>query len=455
MFTRPRHLLVVGLGALLGLSGAGCQSSARLTDAPAATPWVAQKTAPAAVPTHPPTATAQLLPPRKSTSDGVEQASGVALAGPVVRAGGPTPDGSVIASSWRPSARLTRTPVELVVVSRIERPVSPEPLRVGPTTSELPSSTRPVPALKGEAVVMHQAPARALSALAPGHPPGPRYPHPHHHVPAAPGVPREGNKAALPPYIIEPPDILLVRFVRPGIPQPIDGQHLVRPDGTIYLGTYGSVSVAGLTLDQAHDAIAAVLALKLKPLPDLLTYEDGITEYKIPLLHPDVKVQLADETGKPQFRPLRDELVVDVLAYNSKFYYVITDGGGYGEQVYRLPITGNETVLDALGQINGLPPVASKKKIWLARATPGPRRRRSILPVDWVGITQRGEPPTNYQILPGDRIYVQSRLPDPHRHRAGQGASPRSSGLLGMTLLGSSVVNSISGRGRGFGGSGN
>ncbi|MGI9427961.1 MAG: hypothetical protein ACR2NM_04845, partial [Bythopirellula sp.] len=29
-----------------------------------------------------------------------------------------------------------------------------------------------------------------------------------------------------------------------------------------------------------------------------------------------------------------------------------------------------------------------------------------ILPVDWVAITQRGDIHTNYQILPGDRLYV-------------------------------------------------
>ena len=49
----------------------------------------------------------------------------------------------------------------------------------------------------------------------------------------SPGVPREGNKAALPPYRIEPPDILLIQLYRTGkgVPQDIDGSHLVRPDG--------------------------------------------------------------------------------------------------------------------------------------------------------------------------------------------------------------------------------
>ena len=104
---------------------------------------------------------------------------------------------------------------------------------------------------------------------------------------------------------------------------------------------------------------------------------------------------------------IKKSLVVDVMAYNSKFYYVITDGGGYGEQVYPIQVTGNETVLDALAKINGLPPVASKKRIWVARAT-ADCDHPMILPVDWCGITQRGCVITNYQIFPNDRIYVAS-----------------------------------------------
>src|SRR5206468_5629499 len=56
----------------------------------------------------------------------------------------------------------------------------------------------------------------------------------------------------------------------------------------------------------------------------------------------------------------------------------------------------------------GLPPVASKCHIWVARPTPIEVCQEQTLPVDWCGITQRGETATNYQILPGDRIYVQS-----------------------------------------------
>ena len=102
-----------------------------------------------------------------------------------------------------------------------------------------------------------------------------------------------------------------------------------RPDGTVNLGTYGQVYVSGMTMEEATEAI---------------------------------RVQLAKFLDAPQ-------VSVSVYAYNSKVYYVITEGAGSGDQVARLPITGNETVLDAISQINGLSRLSSKN-VWIAR----PRR---------------------------------------------------------------------------------
>ena len=63
----------------------------------------------------------------------------------------------------------------------------------------------------------------------------------------------------------------------------------------------------------------------------------------------------------------------------SQEYYVILDGGGYGEQAFPFPIYGSETVLDAISNVNGLHAVASKRNIWVARRTPHPGDRRSTV----------------------------------------------------------------------------
>ena len=67
--------------------------------------------------------------------------------------------------------------------------------------------------------------------------------------------------------------------------QQIAGQHMVGPDGTVNLGKYGSVHLAGLTTDEASDEI---------------------------------------ETQLSQF--LQDpEVFVDIFSHNSSPYYIITD----------------------------------------------------------------------------------------------------------------------------------
>jgi polysaccharide export outer membrane protein len=222
-------------------------------------------------------------------------------------------------------------------------------------------------------------------------------------------APNELHKISLPSYVVEPPDILVVEYVGTEATLPaqvVRGQHLVRPDGTIGLGIYGSVPVAGLTLDQVRDAIFEKLKERVKA--------KGLD-------------------------PL--ELYVDVLAYNSKVYYVITDGAGFGEQVYRFPIQGSETVLDGLAQINGLPPVASKNHIWVARRCPG-NGPCKILPVDWLGITQGGATATNYQIMPGDRIYVKADCWRTFDTRVAKVLSPFER-IFGFTLLGAQTVTAV------------
>jgi polysaccharide export outer membrane protein len=149
-----------------------------------------------------------------------------------------------------------------------------------------------------------------------------------------------------------------------GSKQQIAGQHLVGPDGTVTLGSYGSVLVVGMTLAQAKEAVEQHLAQHL---------EDP-------------------------------EISLDVFAYNSKVYYVITQGAGLGDGVYRFPATGNETVLDAIAQLHGMQQTASKR-IWIARPTDVPGQVQTY-PVQWNEITASGAACTNYQILPGDRVFI-------------------------------------------------
>lgn len=250
-------------------------------------------------------------------------------------------------------------------------------------------------------------------------------------------VPREFEKMALPPYVVEPPDILLIQAsdrITLRL-QHITGQHLVAPDGTVNLGIYGQIRVAGMTLDQVANAVAERLTERMPGLLKGLKILDKDGK--------DTNVD-AQQEWRQDFTSLdliKREMQVDVLAYNSKFYYVITDGGGYGQQVYPMPIRGNETVLDAMANINGLPSVANKKRVWVARATRAGQPPK-ILPVDWLSLVKCGSSATNYQLFPGDRVYVDSNNLIKADTFLSKLLSPAQR-VLGVTLLGASTVNSI------------
>lgn len=258
-------------------------------------------------------------------------------------------------------------------------------------------------------------------------------------------VPTEGNKVSLPPYVIEPPDILLIDALRivpkePFVIQPLDvlqveaegtqldqpirGLYLVEPGGMLNLGpVYGKVRVRGLSLEEAQEAVAKQLSRVLEnPQVSVSLAESGGQQlitgehivgpdgtinlgtygsvYVTGLTLTEAKARIEEHLSQYLEAPL---VSVDVFAYNSKVYYVITQGAGFGDNIQRFPITGNETVLDAISQVNGISRLSSKN-IWIARPSPG--HCDQLLPVRWDEIISGGGMATNYQVLPGDRIFI-------------------------------------------------
>ncbi len=185
--------------------------------------------------------------------------------------------------------------------------------------------------------------------------------------------------------------------------QHISGEHMVSSDGTITLGQYGSLAVVGMTLDEARSAVAHHLSRYFA----------------------------------------NTQVSVSVYAFNSKVYYIITQGGGTGDGLVRLPFTGNETVMDALSQINGLSYVSSSR-MWIARPQ-HEGQGSQILPIDWEGITQRAEVQTNYQVLPGDRIFIAHNSLVAFDEALGKLISPVER-VFGITLLGTGTASRLSGR---------
>ena len=260
-------------------------------------------------------------------------------------------------------------------------------------------------------------------------------------------MPREGDKVTLPPYMIEPPDQLLIDAVKvvPKAPyrlepldtvsievlntlpdQPISGVYQVEATGRINLGpSYGSVQAAGLSIDQLQKMIEEKLAEILRePIVSVaLGQTAGAQQIAGPhLVNPDGTVSLGtygrvyvagmtfDQAEAAIEEHLEKHLedpdvLVDISSYNSKVYYIITQGAGSGDRVVRTPIIGGETVLDAISQLGGLSGISSQK-MWIARPAPDKTGYEQILPVNWDSITRGGQMATNWQLLPGDRLFI-------------------------------------------------
>jgi polysaccharide biosynthesis/export protein len=266
--------------------------------------------------------------------------------------------------------------------------------------------------------------------------------------PGTAGAPRELAMQPLAEYRINPPDYLSIEMLKMVPPQPyriaiydvlqirssfalpdqpINDYYIVEDTGEVNLGpAYGNVKVVGMTLAEATNSITKLLAEMLRQpqvsvqLARTAGTQPVTAQY---MVQPDGRINLRqygtvlvmgktmDEARQAIEKHLAKFFVspavsIDVLGYNSQFYYVITDGAGTGDDVRRFPITGHETVLDAIAAIGGRSQL-SGKKMWIARPSAANAEKGTILPIDYTAIMQRGAAATNYQIMPGDRLFIE------------------------------------------------
>ncbi len=177
-------------------------------------------------------------------------------------------------------------------------------------------------------------------------------------------LPRELNETVLTAHYLQPGDVLLVESVSVDTEVRFPADQKVLADGTIDLGGYGRVIVAGLTLEAAE-----------KLVEQTIENRDGEPA--------QVNVRLLDSVHR---------------------FYVLGEVASPGSY----PFVGNEKVLDAIVAAGGLTSQADQCRIILARPTPPPSCRVA-LPICYREITQLGDTTTNYQLQPGDRIFVASR----------------------------------------------
>ena len=207
-------------------------------------------------------------------------------------------------------------------------------------------------------------------------------------VPPEMEPPRELSMVSLPAYQVEPPDILMIEMLRHGPVAAVPHRHLRRaanprrrraaadqPTSTDSSSSKakassrlgrptGGCDVAGMTVEQANEVITAKLKETfVKPEVSVQLAKTAGTapvtgEY---LVGPDGTVNLRQygtlHVAGKSITEIRMELnkhlsqyfdspdaSVEVRQFNSKVFYVITEGGGMGDNIRRVPITGNDTV---------------------------------------------------------------------------------------------------------------
>jgi len=297
-------------------------------------------------------------------------------------------------------------------------------------------------------------------------------------------MPRELCKAVLPTYTIEPPDVLVIEAVNlvPRAPYrlrsldlvnirvwgtlpdaPIEGAFAIGPGGVVNLGgRYGSVKISGLSIEEAQTAVGEHLRNHLREPVVSVTLAEMAAKQQVEgehMVKPDGTVTLgaygsvsvvglsiaeAKATIEAHLAQFFDdpEVAVDVFAFNSKVFYIITQGAGLGDRVFRFPVTGNETVLDAIALVYGMEEVSSKR-IWIARPQPG-YADVHVLPVDWEAITAQASTGTNYQVLPGDRVFIAEDKLVALDTSIAKLIAPLER-VFGFTLLGAGVATRLSG----------
>lgn len=184
-------------------------------------------------------------------------------------------------------------------------------------------------------------------------------------TPPPPDIARELDKRVAAPYVVEPGDVLLVLAVSLDSPVRLPGDQPVLLDGTIHLGKYGHYQAAGKT---------------------------------VPVIEREVGdlIRRQEKDAGP--------IIARLVTRESKVFYVLGEVNAPGSYNLR----GRETVLDAIVAAGNLTGNASRRGIILSRPT-APDSCRIVLPVCYNDIVQMGDTTTNYQLRPGDRVFVPSK----------------------------------------------
>ncbi|MGB7343159.1 MAG: SLBB domain-containing protein [Pirellulaceae bacterium] len=203
--------------------------------------------------------------------------------------------------------------------------------------------------------------------------------------------PTELAKSPLPAHLVEAGDVLVIEPNDCNSPARLQSDQTVQQDGTIDLGAYGRVAVAGRSISEIQHEVESLvsrveIAKRNSPI-GLASHRNNVVTENDPSSIANVDADYG--------------VNVRIVNQDSTQYYVMGEVNAPGSY----PMVGNETVFDAIIAAGGLSERSNDHKIILVRLKQA-GQPRVILPVCYQQILQLGDVSTNYQLLPGDRVYV-------------------------------------------------
>jgi polysaccharide export outer membrane protein len=240
---------------------------------------------------------------------------------------------------------------------------------------------------------------------------------------------KELATAPLSVYVVEIGDSILIEPVKFDTTIRLPGDQIVQPDGMVSLGQFGRLLVANKTIEQIESEAQQVIDLQTRQemqtkfdeerreqirqrrLQEAKEAEEeaqelpteGESDLEFPLENPDDSEEMFLFERRVAEAIKQNKISARLVSWDSKKIYVLGEVNSPGF----FPFIGNENVLDGIIEAGGLTSRANHHEIIVARPTTC-GGCREVMKVCYDQIVQLGDSSTNYQLRPGDRIFVPS-----------------------------------------------
>lgn len=247
---------------------------------------------------------------------------------------------------------------------------------------------------------------------------------------------KELLKQPLPNYFLDIGDSILVEAVKFDATIRLPGDQVIKPDGHISLGEFGEYMAVGKTVQQIRVEVQQIIddyirqdreiAFEIERRRreddrriadrrdrELETGDDNdvdVTDTDLSLSGSGNDLSLGtieDEEARIALDRrisesiLKNQISVRLVTWDSKKIYVLGEVNSPGSFDY----DGTHTVLDAIIEAGGLSSKANEHQIIVARPTTC-SSCRIVMTVCYDQVVQLGDTTTNYQLMPGDRVFV-------------------------------------------------